>query len=144
MRDGPSSNRSEDRVQQLLLILLSSGGPTHIPLADAWPLHRAMISAAQQGLLPWALADLGYRPDPCAGLRADRVDAALLDLANRGLLVSSGFGWRLSRAARAYGRQAMRALGEPDATVAARLAEQWSQLTMEQSRRRRLSAQGAA
>lgn len=135
-----------DPMVGLVAMLLVSGGPMHIPLADSWPLHRAIITAAAGGLLPGTIAGLGHRPDPVTGRRADRIDRALRDLAAAGALVPVGDGWRLARAGRVAGRAALSELSPGDANDVRRIAERWCGLAGQQARRRdaRLPTDGPA
>jgi hypothetical protein len=137
----------QDRVTELVGVLLAAGGPAEIPARVAWPLHRALQDLdeeARRDGFRSQLPVLEFSPSPDGGLAASGVGRAVLTLLRDGVFSPSGTG-RLAtmrvdvNALSSYRRQFMR-LDPQVAAAIHRAAMRWAALVATSAKNRSTAA----
>lgn len=103
--------------EELIVALMSTGGPSALRSLDDAALHAAVLVAVRSGVPSFAHPALkGHGSDPLVGRRVTGLAAALRDLAASGALERRAPGWVLAPAVRKEWRRHQEAL--PPAVLA--------------------------
>jgi len=118
-----------------VLTLLAADGPTEWLSGVRWPLHRVLVelskaAAANGSSLPYAT--ISTRPDPEVATAVLGADAALVGLAESGVLMLTGEGlttrWSVVTDQLVEARRDLMRLGPCDADLVYRAGRRWAAL----------------